>query len=185
MGLHNVSLTDLALCRGHTSPCPSGFGWWGRRSGAFCSCCTLQRAGYAAYSPSSLCGLGSPGCTLVRETGGSWSDTNLGLCPFYRSAMFRAASRAASVATTASKVCRVVYAQRTKVRVPLKDRPCVSAAHQASFTTSVSRSAPLRVGINGFGRIGRLVVRAAQVRAECGYPDSVRSGQSSASFALL
>lgn len=39
-------------------------------------------------------------------------------------------------------------------------------ATQAAFTTSAVRNAPLRVGINGFGRIGRLVLRAAQNHPE-------------------
>lgn len=33
---------------------------------------------------------------------------------------------------------------------------------QAAFTTSAVRNAPLRIGINGYGRIGRLVMRAGK-----------------------
>ncbi|TFJ88628.1 hypothetical protein NSK_000197 [Nannochloropsis salina CCMP1776] len=41
-----------------------------------------------------------------------------------------------------------------------------SSWKKAAFTTSAARHAPLRVGINGFGRIGRLVLRAAQQHPE-------------------
>ncbi len=32
-----------------------------------------------------------------------------------------------------------------------------SGSKKAAFTTSAAKTAPIRVGINGFGRIGRLV----------------------------
>ena len=36
-------------------------------------------------------------------------------------------------------------------------RAVASNSKRAAFTTSAARNAPIRVGINGFGRIGRLV----------------------------
>lgn len=38
-------------------------------------------------------------------------------------------------------------------------RAVASNSKRAAFTTSAARNAPIRVGINGFGRIGRLVGR--------------------------
>eukprot|EP00624_Nannochloropsis_granulata_P007596 evm.model.NODE_8653_length_7507_cov_21.255362.1 len=45
-------------------------------------------------------------------------------------------------------------------------RALATNSKKAAFTTSAIRNAPLRVGINGFGRIGRLVLRAAQNHPE-------------------
>jgi phosphoglycerate dehydrogenase-like enzyme len=48
-----------------------------------------------------------------------------------------------------------------------------STSKKAAFTTSAARNAPIRVGINGFGRIGRLVRAGA---TGTGLEDGVMDG---------
>lgn len=47
-----------------------------------------------------------------------------------------------------------------------------SGSKKAASTTSAARNAPIRVGINGFGRIGRLVRASSRSRGVLGWGGS-------------